>query len=318
MAVRWWGSALAALLAAGCTEEEPGFRSPRFSPDGTLVVFSYRTRIGEDNCEDIYVMNQDGTGVRRLTNSKFNEGCKQPCFSPDGNSIGYSGSLEGQIWQIYLMDTDGGNRRTITQSHRASTGPSFSPDGWKICFLRPETYRRTLVGGWAWDDLDVHIINVDGSGERRITPQKYRGARNPSYSIDGKTIVFSAAGEIYILNSNGEGEPWRLTTGKEANSINSDPSFSPNGDRIAFVSNRVSRPSPYDFEVWVMNVDGTEARQITRNQSKNSYPVFSPDGKRIVFCSDQGRMGPCELWRVNVDGSHLELIRKDIPPEAGR
>ena len=219
--------------------------------------------------------------------------------------------------------------KSVTNGDFADRDPSFSPDGTRLCFLRAVTFRRTSMGGSTWDDSDVFSINLNGTREKRITRRQFHGANCPSYSLDGRKIVFSAidhrqgptdsSGEdIFIVDSDGPGEPRRLTGGNEASSFNSYPSFSPDGRRIVFVSNRVSRPSPYDYEVWLMNVDGTEPRQITRNQSRNSYPVFSPDGKRIIFCSDQGRNGCSELWRVDVDGSHLERIRKDIPTEAGR
>ncbi|MBI4748151.1 MAG: PD40 domain-containing protein [Acidobacteria bacterium] len=282
------------------------------SPNGSEIVFSSE----KSGHAEFYMMNSDGTQVRQLTFTKDDK--RDPAFSPDGKFIVYVSVPHGaKDGQIYVMDYEGKNHRRITNNTFYDTSPSFSPDGSKIVFIRAHRYRPYSMGGHIWDDWDLYSMNVDGTEERRLTQGKYYQLKPPHYSPDNRQIIFAAKprlidveGQIFVMNLDGSTDPKQLTT--DLKTIHSDPVFSPDGKKIAFVSNRVSQIGIYDYEVWIMDSDGSNAVQITQNHSSNQNPVFTPDGKRILFLSDKKRNDKKELWQIDIHGKNLKRITKSL------
>ncbi len=81
--------------------------------------------------------------------------------------------------------------------------------------------------------------------------------------------------------------------------------FSPDGARIAFISDRAHA---YDYEICTMNSDGSNLRVLTQTGSYNSSPQFAPDGKSILFRYDMERDNTFELWRVEADGTNARRL----------
>jgi Tol biopolymer transport system component len=104
---------------------------PYFSPDGRQIVF----RSGRDGNHELYLMNADGTGLRRLTHHQATD--TMPAFSPDGKQVAFTSNRDGDH-EIYLLDlgTDGkpGELRRLTHSPGFDTHPVFSPDGGWLVF----------------------------------------------------------------------------------------------------------------------------------------------------------------------------------------
>jgi Tol biopolymer transport system component len=88
---------------------------------------------------------------------------------------------------------------------------------------------------------------------------------------------------------------------QQQQSVKTDPIYSPNGIKIAFISTHDGDP-----EIFVMNADGTGLKKLTDNTAVDAAPSWSPDGGKIVFTSDRG--GSFELYRMNADGSQQEMI----------
>ena len=88
---------------------------------------------------------------------------------------------------------------------------------------------------------------------------------------------------------------------QQQQSVKTDPIYSPNGLKIAFISTHDGDP-----EIFVMNADGTGLKKLTDNTAVDAAPSWSPDGGKIVFTSDRG--GSFELYRMNADGSRQEMI----------
>ncbi len=82
--------------------------------------------------------------------------------------------------------------------------------------------------------------------------------------------------------------------------------YSPDGTKIAFMNNYDG-----DYEICVMNADGTGVRQLTKNSSTDTYPTWSPDGTKIAFASN--RDGDVDIWVMNADGSQQTNITNDDP-----
>ena len=145
---------------------------PAWSPDGSRIAFTRNIRNPHTNDYEIYVVNPDGTGLRRLTfnltpDSLFsNRNDMGPNWSPDGSRIVFASGRPGPL-NIYSMDADGGDVVRLTERPSANFEPAFSPDGTKIAF----------VGG----PQHLLVMNADGTNETDLTPTSRGDYRNPDW-----------------------------------------------------------------------------------------------------------------------------------------
>jgi Tol biopolymer transport system component len=207
---------------------------------------------------DIFVARTDGTELKKITdNPKYDA---EPIVSPNGRRIVFGSQRDGDF-DIYIMNADGSDVRRLTHTVGYDGGPWFSPDGQKIVWRA--WYPKTEGEAAQWKDcmekdyivpfpLDIWVMNVDGSGKIRLTQN---GATNwaPSWHPDGKRIIFSS-----------NIDDWRE-------------------DLKAFGHN---------FELYLINLDGTGLKRITFNTVFDSFPMFSHDGKKLVFASNRNPEKP--------------------------
>lgn len=146
-------------------------------------------------------------------------------------------------------------------------------------------------------------------------------APRPNVASGNYLIVFAAAldidllsierGGIYIMRPDGSGlrQLTRFQTisyDYEDHGLNlpdDHPAFSPDGKRIVFTSNRAD---PSNWEIYVMDVNGSNPQRLTNSPGLDTEPVFSPDGSLIVFCSERG--GNLDIWVMNADGTGLRQL----------
>lgn len=289
------------MLAGGCGRRGGQQTAFDVSPDGKQIIFS-----GEGNGgSDLYLLNLDSQAVTRVTNSSDME--ITPAFAPDGKQIVYAAaSASDQPAHVFVRALNGAQGQQLTTGMPYARYPSFSPDGSQIVFARALRHRPYSMGGWTWDHWDVFVMKADGTGLRRITNRKYYQVYAPEFLPDGKSVVFAAdpAGEVeeavYRTAKGGTQEPKRLTQ-----QGGYDSSVSPDGKRVVFISDW---EKSFDYELWLMNADGTNQTQLTRNKSYNQNPRFKPDGKHILFLSDPSRGGEYSLWQVSTNGKELRQI----------
>src|SRR5207249_2981914 len=185
-------------------------------------------------------------------------------------------------YDICLINTDGSGFVQLTTSLADDSWPAWNPDGTKIAFQS----NRNLTPGGNASQLDIYVINADGTGETRLTTDTTNEAQ-PAWSADGTGVT-------------------RLTTNRTADE---QPAWSPDGTRIAFVSDRTG-----NAEIFVMNADGTNPANVTNNAATDVGPAWSPDGTKIAFHSD--RAGDFAIFVMNADGSGVrQLTDPSVPDE---
>ena len=222
---------------------------------------------------DLYLGNPDGSGT-----SFYLSSASQPQFSPDGGRIAYHSWLTEKR-ALITQDVTGGNEH-IVAGNLEDQLPTWSPDGGSIIFLS----RRS---GERWSEL---FRVASGGGEA----QKIGFGEYPTWALDSR-LAFKGWGEAQDLGLHLSppdlSDPVKLTD----NDTDTAPSVSPDGEQIAFMSRRDG-----NWNIYIMNSDGTGLRQLTDDPSEDGLPTWSPDGRVIAFMSNRG--GPWAIWSVPSGG----------------
>jgi Tol biopolymer transport system component len=224
---------------------------PVWSPDGQKIVFTS----DRDGTMDIYVMNQDGSNVARLTTTAAPAQDRFATWSPDGTKIVFESNRSGGS-EIYVMNADGSNVIRLTNNSTGDNAPQFSPDGAKIVFVSNRDAPSTLAPFGKWE---VYVMNADGSAQTRITTDAAH-AELPSF-LGATRILFdsdlSGPNNIYGVNVDATSES-RLTNNLATTFL---AVASPDQKHIMF-----SSVSANHGEVFMMNPDGTGVVPLTRQQ----------------------------------------------------
>jgi Tol biopolymer transport system component len=287
-----------------------------FSRSGRQLILQRTDSAG--GCDQQYVINVDGTGLRRVSSGRGQTTCGYfyandarilyattervgaACPPPPDYSRGYVWSLHN--YDIVVADADGSNTHWLeSNSPRYDAEATLSPDG------------RTLVFTSLRDgDLELYTMNVDGSHVRRLTHTLgYDGGA--FFSHDGQWIVYRSFHpataqdsaeyqalitdnkvrpsrmEIWIMRADGTGQRQITSLG----GANFAPYFHPDNKRILFASNH-KNPRSRNFDLYLVNVDGTGLEQVTTSGEFDSFPMFSPDGTKLVWASNRHGKVPGE------------------------
>lgn len=257
-----------------------------FSADGKRLIFQHKDSVAKTKgCDQEYVMNIDGSNLRRISNGKGRTTCGY--FIENDQRVVYSSTFAfdsacppvpdaslGYIWpvghfEIYSAKPDGSDLRQLTNNGTYNAEATASADGKRLIFT------STRDG-----DIDLYTMDSDGTTVKRITNRLgYDGGA--VFSPDGKRITWRAA---YPRTATDTAEYKRL------------------------LAQRLVKPAA--LELWVANADGTGAREVTHLGGANWAPSFFRDGKRIIFASNFGdpHGGNFDLYKINVDGSGIEKI----------
>ena len=161
---------------------------------------------------DVYIVDLDGKNLRRLTSSGA---AYAPTWSPDGRRIAYLGVVgatdtSDASYRLHVVNADGSGDHTLLAASRATWAPgghaliwppTWSPDGSRIAFSRATRSRATDP---PWTAFEIHVINPDGTGLRRLTLTT--DSFSPAWSPDGKQIVsLSLPNRIQVMNADGSG-----------------------------------------------------------------------------------------------------------------
>ena len=254
-----------------------------FSSDGKKLIFQ-STRDGHE-CDQIYTMNIDGSDVKMVSTGEGRTTCSY--FFPGDKRILYSSTHLGGKQCPPRPDFSQGYVWAVYDSFDIFTAKPDGSDLKQLTNTRGYDAETTISRNGKLvftskrdGDLDIYTMDRDGKNVKRLTNELgYDGG--PFWSYDGKQIVYRA---------------YHPQTEKEK------------ADYIALLKQNLIRPTV--LEIWVMNADGSNKRQVTNLNKASFAPYFFPDGKRIIFASNvadpKGR--DFDLYMINSDGSGMERI----------
>ena len=267
--------------------DEVQSKSPAWSPDSGRVAFA--------NNNFIYVVDADGADLRPL-NDVDSLG-DDPVWSPDGQHIAFVGRRETR--GLHVVRADGKDLRQIFDRDLYSA-PVWSPDGTRLAFtardidpfskvISASSDSGRAVGLFATTIIPraVYLINADGSDLRNLTKGSY-----PVWSPTGDRLAFTNNSRVIVIDEDGN-DLQDLATGY-------DPVWSLDGSRIAFTNHDGGFD---DSDLWIVDTDGSNLTQLTKNDYRDRYPAWSPDSTHLVFT--RGTKG---LFTIDVDTGHLDQV----------
>jgi Tol biopolymer transport system component len=197
----------------------------------------------------------------------------------------------GDLW---VMRGDGSDRHQVTTSgDGVDISPTWAPNASRLAFRH-----STGAGGGQRDTDTIRIVQADGTGERHLVDGSF-----PAWSPDGALIAFRGVEGVDLAVIRPDGTGLRSLGARHSEC----PVWSPDGTRILYCRNEdLSGVVSNNWDVWVMNRDGSGQHQLTNDPARD-YPVaWSKDGSRIVFFSD--RDGKGASYVMQADGSSVARV----------
>ena len=232
-----------------------------------------------DGTGDVFVMHDDGSHQRNLTNGKI-AAPDSPAMSPDGQRIAFTAYDDDGDGEIFMIDSDGGKAHQLTKNLESDFAPAWSPDSKKLAY---DCSKQSVA--------NLCVINVASRHIKHVTHGDHRVYR-PTWSPDGDRIAFSEydvpanQSELWTVHTNGS-HLHRVTNTPTVRELS--PTWSPDGKRFAVGT-----------EFGIQLISASTGASIG-SAFPGHDPSWSPDGKRIAFYNYDGSDG--EIYSAKPDGS---------------
>ncbi len=303
---------------SGYDTQREGLASHAISPDDREILFSWYKK----GRASLYVADINGGNVRRLTSAK-RESHIEAVYSHDGSKIlflTYREKPGRPFSSICVMDANGSNLQRLTSGKQHITEAVFAPDGNTIYYLRSNFFGHysPLVGSRP-HEFDIYSINIDGTGCRQLTSLHEYEMFGLSVTSDGRCLLFGSGPlsewrplpfyRLLVDNPNTivAFEP----SGQFGSDIFVELQLSPDDRTAAFVAVAPNTQNGYRYELYLMDLESKNSRQITNLRRCVDSPCFMHSRPRLIFVVnatwplDTPRY---ELWAVDTDGTDLSRI----------
>lgn len=278
-------------------------------------------------------------GERHLKNIRqitFGGENAEAYFSSDSKQLIFQSKRDGRgCDQIYSMNIDGSNTKMVSNGDGRTTCSFFFKGGKKVLYASTHGGAKEcppnpdFTQGYVWaiyPEYEIYTSTPDGKNIKKLTDSPGYDAE-ATVSPDGKKIIFTSERdgdlELYSMDKNGKNVK-RLTNepGYDGGAF-----YSPDSKMIVYRGSHPTDPKlvardkellakhlivPTIFEVWTMNADGTNKRQVTKLNAASFAPYFTPDGKKIIFCTNyfatDARKRNFDLAMINIDGTGIERV----------
>jgi dipeptidyl aminopeptidase/acylaminoacyl peptidase len=267
---------------------------PQLSPDGKLVAYVQTTidTTANRRVSAIWTVAADGSGAPAAFTAP-GPSANSPRWSPDGQFLAY---LAGR--QIQMMPAGGGESKKLTDLKNGVTVFQWSPDSSRIVCVSKSG-------------------PSDAPGYKANSDVRYYAHRN--YKFNDTGWFDDKRSHLWTIEVAG-GATKQITAGDDWD--DTDPQWSPDGSRIAFVSNRTGQmlEDNHNTDVWVIAREGGALIKISDHEEPDAMPRWSPDGKRIAFVGGAEEDGPPQIWLAPGTGGAksvraagaLDLIPTDL------
>jgi dipeptidyl aminopeptidase/acylaminoacyl peptidase len=299
-------AALAALLLAtgalaqtrGVTAEDyfafEQLSDPHFSPDGSTLAFVVTTIDQKQNRRHSTIWSVPADGSRdAIALTTAPQSSTSPRWSPDGKAIaflsarpaaGESGETRTQIW---LLPLAGGEPRRLTTLANGVTSFQWSPDGTRIV-----------------------AVSRTGASDEMKSPSDVRHYKHANYKFNDSGWFDDKRTHLWVVDA-ARGRAKQITDGDDWN--DSDPQWSPDSTKIAFVSDRTGNAfdEGHNTDVWVIGADGGSLVKISDHETGDNSPRWSPDGRTIAFVSSVPEKAHAKIWLAPSTGGAASKLAAD-------
>jgi Tol biopolymer transport system component len=257
---------------------------PRFSTDAYNLLYLAGVPA------DLFILNLNSSSILKLTDTESYE--RLPAYSPDGILIAYL-----QDYDLYLINSDGSNKRFLCEVGQDYSSHQFSPDGQSIVYTKNQ---------------NLWLINIDGTNNRMLhestSGTTHYPIYNPLFSPDGQKIYFEEARvyagqtmQIFVIDIDG-------TNKKQLTDTSTNQNFRLNNDgiKIVFCTDRDG-----NNEIYIMNADGSNQKNLSQSSSHEENPSFSPGGECITFVAKASSIHNGDIYIMNTDGTQKMNISQE-------
>jgi eukaryotic-like serine/threonine-protein kinase len=321
--------------------------SADYSPDGTRIAFTRAFQENGTQRAALLIANADGSNPKELVRSDVGGG--HPRWSPDATKIAIVGAARGRVTStVVIVDAASGAMKLLKVPAKSGEVSSvvWSADGLSVFYVRAESVEAT-VGSSAqvirhdvntdemetigWTSLNGIVLDVlaDGQlvldvrsardnlreltgGDARWITRGNSSDRQPAYSPDGKSVLFSSnrSGNLDLWLTGDDGVVRRIT---DDGAEDWDPGFTPDGKKVVWSSGRSG-----NLEIWIANADGSDAKQVSNDGHDAENPCATADGWIVYNSFHPDKAG---IWKIRADGTQATHIVKgttalpDVSPD---